>query len=171
MNRICRSDADSPSTQERGDIDVEQATIDLASRWKRLGGALIDAIIELAILFPVMIIMGIWEESLRGEGLTLSQQAVYFAIALAVFLALNGYLLYTKGQTIGKTVVKTKIVDLSGNLPPFGKLLVLRYLIPWLIAAIPIVGGLFELVNVLFIFGSERRCVHDYIAGTRVINA
>ena len=30
-------------------------------------------------------------------------------------------------------------------------------------------GGL-GLVNVLFIFGPERRCVHDYIAGTKVIN-
>jgi len=150
---------------------MEEATINLASRWKRLGGSLIDAIIELVILFPVMIATGIWEKSLRVEGLTLSQQAVYFAISLAVFLALNGYLLHAKGQTIGKTVVKTKIVDLNGNLLPFGKLIVLRYLIPWLIAAIPIVGGLFVVVNMLFIFGAERRCVHDYIAGTRVINA
>ena len=150
---------------------MEEATIDLASRWKRLGGALIDAIISMAILFPVMIVTGIWEKSLRGEGLSLSQQAVYFAVGLAVFLALNGYLLYTKGQTIGKTVVKTRIVDLNGNLPPFGKLITLRYLVLWVITAIPIVGGVFGVVNVLVIFGSERRCVHDYIAGTRVINA
>ena len=29
---------------------------------------------------------------------------------------------------------------------------------------------LFVLVDILFIFGKERRCVHDYIAGTKVID-
>jgi uncharacterized RDD family membrane protein YckC len=86
-------------------------------------------------------------------------------------LALNGYLLFKRGQTIGKVAVKTRIVDLSGNIPHFGKLLVLRYLVPALVAQIPIVGSLTILVDILFIFGKEHRCLHDYLAGTRVIDA
>jgi uncharacterized RDD family membrane protein YckC len=67
--------------------------------------------------------------------------------------------------------VKTKIVDLSGNIPHFEKLLVLRYLVLGLVTQIPIIGSLAGLVNALFIFGKERRCVHDYMAGTRVVEA
>ena len=32
-------------------------------------------------------------------------------------------------------------------------------------------GGLFGLVDILFIFGSERRCIHDLIAQTKVVVA
>jgi hypothetical protein len=38
--------------------------------------------------------------------------------------------------------MSTKIVDLSGNIPNFGKLLVLRYLILGIVTQIPIIGGL-----------------------------
>jgi hypothetical protein len=32
------------------------------------------------------------------------------------------------------------------------------------------VGTFLVLVDVLFIFRKDRRCVHDHIAGTRVVN-
>jgi uncharacterized RDD family membrane protein YckC len=28
---------------------------------------------------------------------------------------------------------------------------------------------LYGLIDVLLIFGSERRCIHDYLAGTKVV--
>jgi uncharacterized RDD family membrane protein YckC len=72
--------------------------------------------------------------------------------------------------------VKTKIVDDQGRVPNFGKLLVFRYFIIWvagqvLLILIPLIAIFIDLVDVLFIFGRERRCLHDYIAGTWVINA
>jgi uncharacterized RDD family membrane protein YckC len=101
---------------------------------------------------------------------TIQEQALYVVLDWAVFLTLNGYLLYTRGQTIGKVVVKTKIVDMGGKIPSFARLVLLRYLTPMLVGAIPIIGGIFGILNPLFIFGKERRCVHDYMAGTRVVN-
>ena len=87
-----------------------------------------------------------------------------------MFLILNGYLLFKRGQTIGKVVVKTRIVDLNGNIPSFGKLIVLRYLIFALVSSlIPIIGP-FVGLEVFLIFFKERRCLHDYIAGTRVVD-
>jgi uncharacterized RDD family membrane protein YckC len=83
---------------------------------------------------------------------------------------LNWRLLERSGQTIGKKALGMKIVDLSGALPPFGKLVALRYVLPILIAQIPFLGGLFALADALFIFGAERRCIHDYLAGTRVVD-
>ena len=143
----------------------------LASRWKRLGGALIDSIIAMVIIVPIMLATGVVQQAFSGQQMTVAQQAVFAVIGWIAFLILNGYLLYAKGQTIGKVVAKTKIVDMDVSIPNFGKLLVLRYLILGLVANIPIVGVLGGPVNVLFIFGKERRCLHDYMAGTRVVNA
>ncbi|MEJ2647427.1 MAG: RDD family protein, partial [Sedimentisphaerales bacterium] len=75
-----------------------------------------------------------------------------------------------RGQTIGKALLSTKIVDLKGNIPNFGKIILLRYFLFGLLAQIPFIGGLFNLADALFIFGPERRCMHDYFAGTVVIN-
>ena len=59
-----------------------------------------------------------------------------------------------------------------GEVPPFGKLIGLRYLPLMVVSVIPIpliqIAGL---IDALFIFRADRRCVHDLMAGTRVIVA
>jgi len=146
-------------------------TVDLASRWKRLGGALIDCLIMITIIVPIGLATGVFQQLFSGMAMTSGEHAISGVTGWVVFLILNGYLLHHKGQTIGKVVVKTRIVDLNGHVPNFGKLLVLRYLILGLVYQIPIVGAIASFVNPLFIFGKDRRCLHDYMAGTRVINA
>lgn len=66
--------------------------------------------------------------------------------------------------------MKTKIVDENGQIPPIGPLFFRRYIILWAIAYVPFVGGFIGLLNPLFIFGKEKRCIHDYLAGTYVID-
>ena len=132
---------------------------------------MIDGLISTAILFPIMSATGVFKRAFGGEGMTLGQHATFFVIGWIVFLILNGYLLLNRGQTIGKVAMKTKIVDISGNIPNFGKLLALRYLVIGLIAQIPVIGSLMGLVDALAIFYKERRCVHDYIASTWVVEA
>ncbi len=159
------------------EIDMDKTSTDeivpeLASRWARFWGALIDSFLTMVIMVPIMLVTGVLQRAFTsGQDMTFGQQATFFVVGFGVFLILNGYLLFKKGQTIGKLAVKTRIVDLNGNIPNFGKLLVFRYLIIGLVSQIPIVGGLAGLANALFIFGKERRCLHDYMAGTRVINA
>ena len=50
------------------------------------------------------------------------------------------------------------------------KLLGLRYVLVMLVMAIPIIGQLLGLADALFIFRSDRRCVHDLLAGTKVVS-
>lgn len=142
----------------------------LASPWKRLGATLIDGLAAMVMLMSIMSLTGILQQAFNGRPLTLGQQGFLFVAGWIVFLILNGYLLYDKGQTIGKLVVKLRIVDQNGDIPSFGKLFGLRYFLPSLIAQIPFVGGLLSIVDVLFIFGQDHRCLHDYLAGTWVIN-
>ncbi len=52
-----------------------------------------------------------------------------------------------------------------------GRLVFLRYGGPGLIGQIPFLGSLFSLLDALFIFSEERRCIHDHFADTKVVVA
>ena len=104
------------------------------------------------------------------EALTAAfQKALPFFVALALVQCV---LLTLRGQSVGKLLAGSRIVRNADNAKAgFLRAVLLRGTIPLLIAQIPIAGGLFWLVDVCFIFGEERRCVHDYIAGTKVVRA
>ena len=147
---------------------MEDSNQQLASRWKRLIGATIDGLLMMLIAFPIMKVIGIFPQ---GQGMPLGQHILGSVIGIVIFLGLHGYFLAKNGQTIGKKIVKTRIVNINGELCPFAKMFVLRYVILWIITMIPIIGTIYGIVDSLFIFGKEKRCIHDYIAGTKVIYA
>jgi uncharacterized RDD family membrane protein YckC len=92
-------------------------------------------------------------------------------VLLLVLLIANLYFLATRGQTLGKMVCKIKIVDMAGQNPGFVKAFLLRSLVPGIIGAVPFLGPFFSLADPLFIFREDRRCLHDQIAGTKVVTA
>jgi uncharacterized RDD family membrane protein YckC len=84
----------------------------------------------------------------------------------------NWILISKTGQTVGKRIVGIRIVKTpTGELPGFLHGVVLRIWVMGLITSIPYLGGCIALIDYLFIFGQERRCLHDYIASTKVIVA
>ena len=90
---------------------------------------------------------------------------------LALFVC-QCYLLAQRGQTIGKIVMGLRIVRFEdGTNPGFVKAVLMRTFLWALITAIPVVGPLIGLVGILFIFRDDQRCLHDHLAGTRVVNA
>ncbi len=139
----------------------------LASRGKRLGGALLDGLIQAPI--GVAMLLSGWLEFDTDP--TLAKSIAWATFGLAVFLSLHGYLLHKRGQTIGKYLVKTRIVLLTGETPSLARTAGLRYAVPSFMYAVPFAGSLFAVADILFIFGRERRCLHDYLAGTRVIDS
>ena len=67
--------------------------------------------------------------------------------------------------------MKTQILDYETNEPAgFVKSFLLRMLVNRLIGGIPCVGPIYTIVDILFIFGEERRCLHDQLAGTYVVD-
>jgi uncharacterized RDD family membrane protein YckC len=151
--------------------EVEDAAIPaLAGRGQRFVAALIDSLINAALAIPLMLALGVFDYGKRGFvpfPLLIGMQVVLFV----AFILIHGYWLRKNGQTVGKKIVGIRIADLAGDVPGFGRVLFLRYLPVWLVAAIPAVGQAAPLVDALFIFRSDRRCVHDLIAGTQVVNA
>lgn len=87
------------------------------------------------------------------------------------YLGYQVYWLWKNGQTLGKKVMKIKIVRVDGSRASFPRIFFLRAMVPGIIGSIPILGLLFTLTDMLFIFGEPKRCVHDYLADSIVINA
>ncbi|WP_271407874.1 RDD family protein [Pseudomonas sp. Q1-7] len=141
----------------------------LASRWTRLGAALIDGLIMSLATVPVAYFSGTFAAAQQGIEPSLGQQLLSLVVGVAVFLLVNGHFLKTYGQTLGKRLLKIAIVNLDGQVPELGGLLLKRYMVWWLLAYVPLVGVWLVLVDYLFIFRGDRRCLHDLLAGTRVV--
>lgn len=151
------------------DVQVEGAP--LASLSERFLGSLIDGIIMLVIVLPIMFATGYFTAISTGQQPGIGTMVLYVLMGFGIFCLVQGYPLAQSAQTWGKKVVKTRIVDLAGGQPSLGTLLGKRYFPVQAVSAVPVIGNVLALVNVLFIFRSDRRCVHDLIAGTRVVKA
>lgn len=156
--------------------------VDLGSRWVRLGAAILDQVILGFCLIPSIPIFGldfVVDLLNNPEGPIDPIEPARALLGLATILALVGaymivqiWWLTTRGQTIAKRMLGLRIVRVTdGGNPGFVNAFLLRSLVPALIGGIPLVGGIFTLTDVLFIFRSDRRCVHDFMAGTRVVRA
>jgi uncharacterized RDD family membrane protein YckC len=152
-------------------IDKDQEVGELADRGQRLGAAIVDGIIGMALATPMMFLLGTFDYLRAGQPLPAWLTIVSTGLGFVLFALVNGYFLKTNGQTIGKKVIGIKIVDMSNQLPTLGRVLGLRYLPITLVTAVPILGQILPLIDVLFIFRKDRRCLHDLIAGTRVVRA
>lgn len=141
---------------------------ELATRGRRLIGSLIDGLI-IAILFLPLYFAIAKGSSLQN--LSIYQQIILSLASILIYVAINGYLIYKNGQTIAKKLLGMKMVDYKSNTNAnVFKVIFLRYGILIALNLVPFIGNLFGFVNPLFIFGKERRCLHDLIAGTKVVN-
>jgi len=144
---------------------------ELAGRGHRLLANLLDVVISVALgagaiqllhwLLPIEQLSRVdWETSIWGL-------AVYFGC----FILINAYPLKSRGQTIGKILLGIRIVDAkTGKLPGLLRILVRRESLQLILPYIhEVVGILYFFVDACFIFHPDRRCVHDYIAGTKVV--
>ena len=131
----------------------------LAGRGARLLSKIIDWAIFVVVVVLVLILGGI----------DLNIAPVLALMAFAVFVIVQVVLLTKDGQTLGKKALKIRIVKRdTGQNGGFVTNVLLRMVVNWILAAfIPFYG----LVDKLFIFREDRRCIHDFIAGTQVIDA
>src|SRR5205823_540997 len=94
-----------------------------ATLLQRFAGAVIDAVILGVLLIPLFLMraggMRALMDTMRmaGQPFLIRWAIESFLATELAFLILNGYLLFRRGQTIGKLAMGTKIVGLDGNLP------------------------------------------------------
>lgn len=159
------------------DAAVAEVMVDgnLAGRGERLGAALIDAAMMMAIVMPMMFLGGYWTQVMAaaeaGQKVAASTQVMWGLVGFAVFLLVQGYPLAKGAQTWGKRMLGLRIVGLDGSQPTLAQLVLKRYLPMQGLALIPLAGNLLATINVLLIFRRDRRCGHDLVAGTQVVRA
>ena len=144
---------------------VEKEVGEKASRGDRFIAAVIDGVIGIAGIIPVVLYVGL--EAFEEPSVSLL--AFMFLYGLVIFLLFHGYLLANYAQTIGKHFLSIRIENLDGTQASFTTIFFKRLLVMQVIAQIPMVGTIIAgLINPLFIFAKEKRCLHDYIAQTKV---
>jgi uncharacterized RDD family membrane protein YckC len=146
-------------------LDNTKRVGDKATRTDRFSAAIIDGLIGIIALIPIFIYVDLDVLKDPSFSLTLSM----FAYGLVVSFLLHGYLLYYYGQTIGKNFMSIRIEDLDDTKAELSTIYLKRILPMQVLALVPF-GGQFiaGIVNPLFIFGKEKRCLHDYVAKTKV---
>jgi uncharacterized RDD family membrane protein YckC len=154
-------------------------TAKLAGIGVRLGAAAIDGFAKTLCQLPTTLIIyrAVSDAFSSGQQpsfsdllVTANQAGAKSYPYLFALILLQGFLLSTRSQSIGKIVTGIKIVrHPDGSRAGFLHAFLLRGFLPGAIELIPVLGSLFWLVDVCFIFGEQRRCVHDLIAGTKVV--
>jgi len=139
----------------------------LASPWTRLGAAILDGFLYMLVAVPVALLTMDFDAYDPGNPFE-----VWGTLGLPVLLVavVQWYLIATTGQTVGKKLVGVKIIKTTGEDVNFVSGVVLRSWVPAFIGWVPFVGSIFGLVDALFIFSADHRCIHDMIAGTKVIS-
>lgn len=133
----------------------------LSTRMQRLIASIIDGLSLLVVVLPLIYFI---------ETPSTNDNILFSIVGIAFFLLINYKFLVNDGQTIGKKILKIKIVNLEGEVPS-KKSLLMRYGVYFLLQNTPFIGKFLNLLNILFIFGKEKRCGHDYIAKTVVIKS
>lgn len=161
-----------------------------ASRGTRLTAATLDGLLISLPLLP-LVALGIYfgvrthlEVAQAGMGEELAQPAFIGTSELTVLLgvaagigalgalgiAIYQWILISRtGQSLGKKWTGIRIERIDGSRVTFGTGVVLRNWVPKVMGAVPYLGMIFHLIDCLYIFREDSRCLHDHIAGTRVV--
>ena len=159
--------AANPYAAPQASVEDQVDGFELAGRGERLAAAIIDGL----CIGGLGIVAAIAVPAMKDNPNAASIAMIVAGVAILAVVVINLYLLYTSAATIGKRAMKIRIARTDGTQPGLARLIFLRGLPVWLVSAIPYIGNLFSLIDVLFIFREDRRCVHDRIADTIVIRA
>ena len=142
---------------------------ELAGRGVRLGAHLLDMMLWWLGAVPGFVVMTAMqghpsESTQEGVGLSL------MALGLTAIAVWNWVWITQSGQSIAKRMLKLQIRRIDGSPCGFVHGVVLRSWVITIVNAICPLGGLLAIVDGALIFGEERRCLHDLLADTKVVN-
>lgn len=132
---------------------------ELAGRGSRLVASILDMII---IFLPYFLVTPFVSTASADVISAVGGLSILAVIIVQIVL------LSVKGQTIGKKAVRIRVVRVdTGKNGGFITNVLLRGLVNGIISLIPI----YAIIDCLFIFSDDRRCLHDKIARTKVVKA
>lgn len=175
-----RSEGNNPYSSPGSELERGRVDAPMAGLLKRLAASMVDNFLVMAcFLGPPLAAgeLGLFLESLQTEDPVVMREALVnggytatpiLSLALAAF---NLVLLYRDGQTIGKRMLGTRIVRTSGARAGLLRILCMRSWLPGMVYMLPAVGPMFLVFGHAAILLNPRRCFHDYLADTKVVEA
>jgi uncharacterized RDD family membrane protein YckC len=152
------------------DVAAATAAPVLAERSSRLGACIVDGII-----FAVMVYLPMGIGAVIGTA-GVNRDNAAGPLLLGFGLALIGFIVWAwltlrqmkaTGQSIAKKRFNIKVVLSDGSPASLGTLIWKRNVLTWVLSFLP----LYSIIEVLFIFGEKRQCLHDRMANTIVVEA
>ncbi|AUZ05584.1 MULTISPECIES: RDD family protein [Vitreoscilla] len=180
------------STQlEKSHIEDDYDEFELANPGKRIAAYilnyLIGAVAYIPLIWGVVEIAGGYsgmnpesniQPELSGFGIGLTMLG---GVLILGFLIFQAVLMSKTGQSLGKRIMKIKVVDEEGENPGFKGVVLMREIVPNLaltvIAMIPFIGGIIQFgfwiacLVMLFLIDRNRQTLQDLIAKTYVVDA
>ncbi len=153
-------------------IDEGASSVRLASRSFRFFATVFDFLIAGAFGLVTFAFL----RQFGGEGLA---SMAFVIIVQGTWLSVNAWMLARSGQTMGKSMIGICIERTDGSPAGFRHAFLLRYVLIWLLAERLAAGAygtpldgvvvLLWLADLVCIFRADRRCLHDWVADTRVV--
>ncbi|QSQ18206.1 RDD family protein [Myxococcus landrumensis] len=141
----------------------------LASRRDRFWANLVDSLfVTIPLLGGIIMPIIAFSDSAKGGpddfGVFLLLSPL---LVLVVTLGIQIAMVVKTGQSLGKRWRGIRVIRMNGQPITLVRLALLRNLLPvWLSQ----VTGVFGLIDALFIFREDHRCLHDHLADTQVVN-
>ena len=154
--------------------DVPMGELQIAERGTRLGAKILDGLIgggivgiAAAIAIPAMLA----SRKTGTEPAFIGVMIGIMGLGVIGICVWNAIWIHKYGQTIGKRILKIKIIRTDGSRVSLGRVIGLRWLPMTVLSLIPVLGFLITLTNALLIFRDSNQCLHDQFADTLVVKA
>ena len=164
-----------------------QSAVPSSHNYASLGARFLGKLIDVLIMIPLGLVIGVGYASVSpppkvivvektsdlfsmgATGYGYGETLLLAVLGIAAYIGIQWTFWASTGQSIGKKVMKTQVVNLDGSQASAKTIALKRYAIMSLIGNVPVAGGLVSLIGVLLIFRRDRNCLHDDIAKTRVV--
>jgi uncharacterized RDD family membrane protein YckC len=149
----------------------------LASPGQRLLAAFVDGLVLTAVCVPVFVLVLVVFGAGGGFDGELDDLTTNLLVGTVLILgglpyaAVQAWLVTTRGQTVGKIALGLRIVRTDGRPVDFVQGVLLRSWVFGLLGAVPCLGNLINITDLLAIFSDRHRTLHDRLADTLVVRA
>ena len=179
MRLAAMSDEINPYAAPQSEVltqPVDPASFPLASRWRRLFASFFDVVATVIVLMPLAFAYFIyqfgWAGFVERGGFSFNTSETGWAVvAFFVGLGIN-WVFLANGQTLGQKLLGIRVV-LVNDSPCDRARYILRREVPihvWSKITFLWLHIIITLVDCLMIFRSDKRTLHDMIAGTKVVD-
>lgn len=157
-------DEESQPPQEKGPKKYPKAM-----RVQRVAAVLLDYFIVGLVLTPFSLALDLSSYVESNEMIPVTVVVQFHIGMFIAYVAVNGWWIYRYGQTIGKRILKIAIATEDFQIPPFNRVILIRHLpfaVSWVVPGLILVN----IIDWLMVLRDDRRCLHDILAGTQVID-